>query len=74
MSQWTDAQGVTKFESLEQGMYLLAEGNPNAYGTFSPLVVPVPYADETSWDYDPGHRPESGRGSWGPRRIDVTRR
>ena len=74
VSQWTDAQGVTKFEGLEQGMYLIAEGNPNAYGTFSPLVVPVPYADETSWDYDPAISPKADGGAGVLGRIDVTKK
>lgn len=31
-SLWTNADGVVKFENLEQGMYLITQGNSNAYG------------------------------------------
>ena len=51
-SLWTDAGGQVTFEDLDQGMYLVLQGNANAYGTILPSVVPVPYADETSWEYD----------------------
>lgn len=51
-SEWTDAQGEAVFSGLEQGMYLVSQGNTNAYGTFNAFVMPVPYANETGWIYD----------------------
>ena len=71
-SLWTNADGVVKFENLEQGMYLITQGNSNAYGIFGASVVPVPYANETSWNYDvsisPKADPVTTLG-----RIDVTK-
>lgn len=71
-SLWTDAGGQVTFEDLDQGMYLVLQGNANAYGTILPSVVPVPYADETSWEYDveiePKATPVTTLG-----RIDVTK-
>lgn len=51
-SGWTDESGVVKFADLEQGMYMVSQGNTNAYGTFNAFVMPVPYANETGWVYD----------------------
>lgn len=71
-SLWTDANGQVTFEDLEQGMYLVLQGKANAYGTILPSVVPVPYANETSWNYDveiePKATPVTTLG-----RIDVTK-
>ena len=72
--QWTNAQGKAAFADLEQGMYLVAQGTPNAYGTFSPLVVPIPLADETKWDYDPVVSPKAIGETGVLGRIDVTKR
>lgn len=55
---WTGADGKAVFDGLEQGMYLVLQGNINAYGTFNPLVIPVPYASETSWDYEVEFEPK----------------
>ena len=55
---WTGADGKAVFDDLEQGMYLVLQGNINAYGTFNPLVIPVPYAHETGWDYDVEFEPK----------------
>ena len=74
VSQWTDENGETTFAGLEQGMYLIAEGSANAYGEFSPLLVPVPLADETHWDYNPTVQPKADgeTGLFG--RIEVTKK
>lgn len=51
-SDWTDESGAVKFADLDQGMYMVSQGNTNAYGTFNAFVMPVPYANETGWVYD----------------------
>ena len=71
-SLWTDEKGEAVFENLPQGMYLVTEENANAYGMFSPSVVPVPYGSQTDWNYDveisPKATPVTTLG-----RIDVTK-
>ena len=74
VSQWTSEEGKTTFSGLEQGMYLIAEGSPNAYGVFTPLLVPVPLADETHWDYNPVVSPKADGEVSTLGRIDVTKK
>lgn len=69
---WTDADGIAEFNGLTQGMYLIVQGSSNAYGTFAPFVVPVPYADETSWNYNVTVEPKASLATT-MGRIDVTK-
>ena len=69
----TDADGKAAFCDLSQGMYLVVQTNANAYGTFNPFLLPIPYATETAWEYDmviePKVNPITTLG-----RIDVTKK
>jgi len=51
-SAWTDKDGKVTFSGLKHAMYMVSQGNTNAYGTFNAFVMPVPYANETGWVYD----------------------
>lgn len=51
-SAWTDEDGKVTFSGLKHAMYMVSQGNTNAYGTFNAFVMPVPYANETGWVYD----------------------
>ena len=51
-SAWTDEKGEVTFSDLDHAMYMVSQGNTNAYGTFSAFVMPVPYTNETGWVYD----------------------
>ena len=72
-SQWTNEEGKAVFENLDQGMYLVAQETANAYGIILPSVVPVPYANETEWDYNVEIQPKATPvTTYG--RIDVTKK
>ncbi len=69
---WTDEAGKVTFADLEQGMYMVSQGNTNAYGSFSAFVMPVPYANETGWVYDITITPKASLVTT-MGRIDVTK-
>ena len=69
---WTDEAGKVTFADLEQGMYMVSQGNTNAYGSFSAFVMPVPYANETGWVYDITIAPKASLVTT-MGRIDVTK-
>ena len=72
-SQWTNEEGKAVFENLDQGMYLVAQETANAYGIILPSVVPIPYANETEWDYNVEIQPKATPvTTYG--RIDVTKK
>lgn len=71
-SEWTDEDGKVTFSGLDHAMYMVSQGNTNAYGTFNAFVMPVPYANETGWVYDITITPKANRVTT-LGRIDVTK-
>lgn len=49
----TDVQGIVRFTSLKQGIYLIEQTQTGKYGTVEPFLAAIPYmTDGEEWIYD----------------------
>lgn len=49
----TDAKGMAVFDNLEQGMYLVVQGNPDSNVEAAPMLLSIPYTEDgANWIYD----------------------
>lgn len=49
----TDEKGMAVFGNLEQGMYLVVQGNPDSNAEVAPMLLSVPYTEDgANWIYD----------------------